>query len=351
MKPVLQSIRLVLPPAPKDYDPKEQNQLRRLIAEALERSAGTSSAYGLSRRGLLQCYLTLDAADNPIFLDADGETVIANMAAFIAIKAVQQSSTGTQIVVRVTVTDFLDQGGSYLVITPNAVGCTITPNTASSALASGGFVDYTITRPSAGSGPGRVIFVATDTNGQRLTNFDVVDVPPADVIVANTVFAVTPGTTSYAISWTTDGTVTYQVDGGGYSAASSPLTVNRNSIGGADKVVTLKSVLNGQTTYNSITVPAQVLGTVSLSVSRPARVDNNDFTVTWSVSGMPSGTTYNIVWSVDNVESGNQDGATSPQNIATTNSIGATPSGTATVNAIYNGTVIATGSRGGAFTI
>lgn len=356
MRPLNELSRPILPSAPLQYDPANEAALRKAIADALERSSSTQSAYPLSQKGVVQCYLTLDSANNPIFLGADGLTVIANMAVFLAIKAETQSTSSTQVVVRVTVTDFLPRTGNYLVITPTATGCTVSPNTASAAFASGGHVDYTITRPSAGSGQGRVIFVATDTGSQRLTNFDVVDVTPGDVIVPTIDVSVTPSATQYSIAFTSTGTVTKQLDAGGFTSATSPVVVSRNAIGGADQVLTLKAVLNGQTETNSITVPAQVLGSITLSGVIATKVDATHFTVDWTDSGMPSGTTYNITWSVDGITpGGNSDSNAEGSNPVTitlsSGSMGATPSGSVTVDAIFGGKVIATKKKNGAFAL
>lgn len=358
MKPLTQTMRPILPSAPFTYDPANENALRKAIADALERGSATAGAYPLSSKGVVQCYLTLDSANNPIFLGADGLTVLANMAVFLSLKAVQTSTSSTQEVVRVTVTDFLPRTTASLVITPSAVGCTVSPNTASAALVSGGFVDYTITRPAAGSGPGRVVFTATDTTGGRLTNFDVVDVTPGDVIVPTIDVAITTSATTYSVAFTTTGTVTSQIDAGGFSAAVSPVVVTRNGIGGADQVLTLKSVLNGQTETNSITVPAQVLGTVSLTGVNPTKVDGTHYTVDWSTSGMPTGTTFNITGKVDGINAvqlsnGNAIGSNPVTITLSTGSLGAGPTGLVTVDAIYAGKVIATakGPPAGVFSL
>lgn len=281
MKPLNTLSRPIIPAAPMTYNQADQAALRKAIADALERGSSSQSAYPLSQKGVVQCYLTLDSANNPIFLANDGTTVIANMAVFIAIQATRQSATTTQAVYRVTVTDFLPQSGSYLVITPTAEGCTVSPSTPSSPLASGGHVDYTVTLPSAGNGPGRVIFAASDTNGLRLTNFDVVDVPPA----------------------------------------------------------------------------AEVTAAVSLTGVTPTKVDATHFTVTCTRSGFDAAVRFNITWTVDGISPGGTSNthpdADFPVTITlSSGSMGATPSGLVTIDAIAgDGTVIATAKWNGLFTL
>lgn len=93
----------------------------------------------------------------------------------VVAKAVRTSSSATQIVVSVSATDPVPQGGSsYITITPTPSGCTVTPSTPQS-VASGGSVSFTIDRPSAGSGPARVDFTTSAAN--REDDHDSVDVP------------------------------------------------------------------------------------------------------------------------------------------------------------------------------
>ena len=64
----------------------------------------------------------------------------------------------------------------------------------------------------------------------------------------------TPGPTSYSIAWSGDGTITVSINGGSYGTpGTSPIVVTRTT---SDQSYAFKSVLNGQTEYETIIVPA-----------------------------------------------------------------------------------------------
>src|SRR5690606_1827961 len=106
------------------------------------------------------------------------------------------SATGTQITVRVAVADpqpgtgavtitYVATGGTGLAVTPGSPQ-TIPAGSVTANIDTTGFVDFTITRPAAGSGGGRVVFTATRSG--RVADVDAVDVPelPPDVPVQST---------------------------------------------------------------------------------------------------------------------------------------------------------------------
>lgn len=74
----------------------------------------------------------------------------------------------------------------------------------------------------------------------------------------------------------------------------------------------------------------------------------------WTVSGHPAGTTYNLIYRYTNtagtlVEEGTITGATSGGYVQSTGNIGTSPRYVMTVNAVNNGQVTATASKAGVF--
>src|SRR5690606_4059210 len=94
------------------------------------------------------------------------------------------SVTGTQIVVRVAVADpfpgsaitiaYSATGGTGLAVTPGSPQ-TIPAGSVTANIDTTGFIDFTITRPTSGSGAGRVTFTASAPG--RVSDADAVDVP------------------------------------------------------------------------------------------------------------------------------------------------------------------------------
>lgn len=92
------------------------------------------------------------------------------------ITATVTAKTATTETVRVTVNDPISQGGSaYITLAVAQFGTGgVSPSTPQS-VTNGGFVDYTITRPTGGSGQGRAVWTATATG--RVPDTDSVDIP------------------------------------------------------------------------------------------------------------------------------------------------------------------------------
>jgi hypothetical protein len=101
------------------------------------------------------------------------------------------SSTDSKITVRVAVADPYPQGDDSVRITYQAdqvplvtpvSGGTVTPAVEVEETVTNGkatFIDYEITRPAAGSPPGRVVFTVSALEGNRVNDTDSVDVPTA----------------------------------------------------------------------------------------------------------------------------------------------------------------------------
>jgi hypothetical protein len=240
--------------------------------------------------------------------------------------------------VRLTVVDPLGAIGSNIFIAVQSfdgVPASPTVVSGSSPMASGATIDYDIQRPAAGARQGRVTFKASMTG--RADDFDSVEVLPADVIAPTLDLAPTISDTSYSIAFASTGSVQHKIDNGSYGASTSPVVVSRNAAGGADKVVTFKADLNGQTVYNSVTVPVQATVRYVVNGITLQRDSSSQFTVTWSVSpSAPVGSQFNLEWTVtESGASGHVTGAASPQAVSTT--LTSTPHGTATVTLIDSG--------------
>lgn len=96
-------------------------------------------------------------------------------------RATVTGTTGTTVTVRVAVAD--PQPSGIITIAHVATGCTvdkaspqqIAAGSVTTDIDTTGYVDYVVTRPSAGAGTGRVTFTASSTN--RQIDIDAIDVP------------------------------------------------------------------------------------------------------------------------------------------------------------------------------
>ncbi|MHB1297299.1 MAG: hypothetical protein ACYC0B_02120 [Gemmatimonadaceae bacterium] len=128
-----------------------------------------------------------------------------------------------------------------------------------------------------------------------------------------------PTSTQVTVTWDGAPAVTVEIDSAPpVTPAPSPIVIARNAPGGAEKVYVFVAA-NDQGERLSSTVrvapeaaPVPAIGPVSVS-----RLSGTTFEVDWSVSGMPLGVTYRIVWAItaDGSGSGVQNGATNPQTI------------------------------------
>lgn len=170
---------------------------------------------------------------------------------------------------------------------------------------------------------------------------------------------VTPSSTAYEVVVTWTGTMVYSIDGAApTNGTTSPQTFNiaRNAFLGAAKVYVFYATNNDQTTSNTVVIPA-IATNAAGSLSIPAQTADSgtdDYTYSWTASGQPSGTTYNLRYKYTNtagtlVEEGVINNATSGGVVNSTGTIGANPTYVMTVDAINAGQVIVTASRTGTF--
>ena len=154
------------------------------------------------------------------------------------------STTNTQLVVSVSCVDPLG------LVTPS-IAYSVDAGTVGVA----GSNPWTLTRPTSGSGAGRVTFTGTGTG--RVSDSDAVDVPASSQTTfgPNLVVTVTPGATTYTITWSsTYGTITVSIDNGTYSApAASPITVTLDT---NYHTYDFKAVADGQTYTSHVAIPS-----------------------------------------------------------------------------------------------
>lgn len=206
---------------------------------------------------------------------------------------------------------------------------------------------FTVSRPAAGSNPKTLSFRAAKDG---ITKVATITVPAITNVGPSLDVTAVPGTTSYTINYTvTATTFEYSIDGGAYtSVPATGFTVTRNAVGGAPKTLTFRAIKDGQTVTLEISIPPQAVGTLAMSVTALASQGGgagppyNQIDLSWSTTGMPSGTTYNCGY--DN-GGGNMDSDTS---IAGTSKTftgvtfnGSPGKGAVFVDAVHEGRVIA----------
>jgi hypothetical protein len=176
-----------------------------------------------------------------------------------------------------------------------------------------------------------------------------------------------PNLRVWAVEGTTSDTIYYEVDvdaslvyrtdnGSDSTPAASGFTVSRNGYGGAKKVLTFTATRAGQSKVCTIEVLAQAPSVV-LTLARGTATNAgatgppfNQLDLSWTVSGMPAGITYDVSYDIDG---GSQDFSTGLS--ATTKTFtsvtfnGSPGKGKVTVTANYNGVSIATRSRNDTF--
>ena len=276
------------------------------------------------------------------------------------------SQTSTQMVVRYAVATPVALSPntaqiSYIVdglagVTP-ASPQTITPETNTQVTeAVGSYVDFTVPRPAVGANPGRIAFQGT-ASGRTATS-DAVDIPPQERIGPSLKVVTTPSASSYSLVITWDGTIVYNLDGVAQSVAgwTSPRTetITRNDYLGETKVAAFAVTKDSVTVSESVNVPSKDASGATLSIGTQSADDiTNTYTFSWTASGFPAGTTFDLVYTTTTtagvVEQGVLNNQTSPVNVVSGYSIGASPTYQMTVNAIKSGTLILTKSRAGTF--
>ena len=250
--------------------------LRRKVKARHIATGATASAY------------TSEVVVNPATLDP----LAIYPTAALLVRATVQSTSATQVVVRVAVADPSPDASTAdvsLAYAGTGVG-TISPASPRTMAAAGitndiattDTEDITIDRAAFGTGTGRVTFTATRTG--RVAGTDSVDVPALDSSGPSLTVTPTPGGTSYSIVWSGTGTITVSIDGAAYATPSaSPITVTRTT---ADQTYAFKAVLDGQTITNTVVIP-KVIPTITISA--PTFDSGADtLEVSWSSTGLSS---------------------------------------------------------------
>ena len=189
--------------------------------------------------------------------------------------------------------------------------------------------------------------------------------PVEDLVRPSLSLTVTPAATETTIVITWTGTMTYTIDGGAVqNGTTSPQTivVARNAYAGAAKTYVFSVVNAFQTASDTVVIPAQEIGSITLAISACTASDAgaapppyNQLDIPFTYSGMPTGTVFDV--SYNNGVAGGMDSdtgiamTTSPQTKTfSTVTFGGTPgSGAVTVIAKYDGQVIAQAVRNKAY--
>jgi hypothetical protein len=176
------------------------------------------------------------------------------------------------------------------VLPTDSSGNTVVPELADSVSASepfGSYIDFTVPYPAQGDPAGRITFTVTAVD--RVSATDAADVSVQGLIAPSLNVVTTPGTTSYSIQVTWDGSIAYKLDGVTQSVSgwTSPrtVTVTRNAPGGQNKVAEFAVTKDGITISNTVDVPAQPQTAValpSLSVVTTPATTSYSLLVTWS---------------------------------------------------------------------
>jgi hypothetical protein len=204
--------------------------------------------------------------------------------------------------------------------------------------------------------PGQADSAATAEASGTASGVNVVVVPSFSAPSLKVV--TTPGTSSYDLVVTWDGTIVYNLDGVSQSVSgwNSPRTVNvtRNDYLGSTKVAAFAVTKTGVTVSESVNVPPKDSSSATLTIGNQTADDvTDDYEFSWTASGFPTGTTYDLLWTATTTagvtERGYDDNATSPVTVASGYNIGASPTYSMTVTAIKNGVVILSKSRTGTF--
>lgn len=239
-----------------------------------------------------------------------------------------------------------------------ATGQTVTPELGNTVTESAGsYVDFTIPRPAAGAAPGRITFTVTATD--RVAATDAADIVAQDIISPSLKVVTTPSASSYSLVITFDGTIAYDLDGVSQSVSgwTSPRTevITRNDYLGATKVAAFNVTKNSITVSESINVPPKDNSGASITIGVQTADDvTDDYEFSWTPSGFPSGTEYNLTYTTTTtagvIEQGSLNNQTSPITVASGYNIGASPTYQMRIDAIKSGTLILTQSRSGTFT-
>jgi hypothetical protein len=111
---------------------------------------------------------------------------------------------------------------------------------------------------------------------------------------------------------------------------------------------------DSSTVSESIGIPPQDNAGASITIGTQSADDSTEvYTFSWSNSGMPTGTTFDLTYTTTTtagvIEQGTINGATSPENVTSGYNIGSTPRYQMTITAIKSGTLVLSKSRSGTF--
>jgi hypothetical protein len=170
----------------------------------------------------------------------------------------------------------------------------------------------------------------------------------------------TPSANSYSLVVTWDGTIAYALDGVSQSVSgwTSPrtVTITRNDYLGATQVAAFAVTKDSATVSESVNVPPKDNANATITIGTQTADDvTNTYTFSWSTSGMPTGTTFDLTYTTTTtagvVEQGTLNNQTSPVSVVSGYSIGLDPKYQMTVTAITSGTLLLSKSRSGTFLV
>jgi len=278
------------------------------------------------------------------------------------------STTSTTQVVRVAVADPVPGGAATIAFTvtglatPTQVGgaplpgtITVTPATTLTE-AAGTYYDFELTRPASAQPPGRINFTVTATD--RAPSAPAATVVAQDIIGPSLQVVTTPSANTYSLVITYIGTITYALDGIAQSTAGfvSPhtLVITRNEFLSSTQLVALAVTRDGSTVSETINVPPKDNAGATITIGTQSADDTtNVYTFTFSTSGMPTGTTFDLTYTTTTtagvIEQGTLNNQTSPINVSSGYAIGSNPTYQMTITAIKSGTLVLVKSRSGTF--
>lgn len=242
-------------------------------------------------------------------------------------------------------------------VTP-VTGQTVTPVTGDNVdeTSATSYKDFTIPRPAANAVPGRITFTVTATG--RVAATPSATIVAQDIVAPSLKIVTTPAANDYSLVVTWDGTIVYDLSGTSQSVSgwTSPrtVTITRNDFLGETKVAAFAVTKNSITTSQSVNVPPKDNAGASITIGTQTADDvTDDYEFSWSTSGFPTGTTYNLTYTTTTtagvIEQGSLTNQTSPVTVASGFNIGASPTYQMRIDAIKSGTLVLTASRSGTF--
>ena len=286
---------------------------------------------------------------------------------YIASRARVTTTSATSITIRVAVIDALSAlSSSIAYVTQGLAAVTpASPQTVTAAVSNTfveitipaqNYADFVVTRPVAGQPTGQITFTVSATG--RVSDSDPVTIPALDIVGPSLQVVTTPSAASYSLLITYDGVISYALDGVAQSTAGfvSPhtLVITRNDFLGATQIAALSVTKDASTTSESINVPPKDNAGATITIGTQSADDTTDvYTFTFSTSGMPTGTTFDLTYTTTTtagvIEQGTLNNQTSPINVSSGYAIGSSPTYQMTITAIKSGTLVLVKSRSGTF--